>query len=86
MSKSDIAAKVDDAAKILDLTQHLDRKPADLSGGQRQRIEMGRAIVRNPKAFVGSSIAWSQVSSPSARISRSTVHRATWIPCRLSSA
>ncbi|MFC0454385.1 ABC transporter ATP-binding protein [Rhodococcus jostii] len=52
MSKSDIAAKVDDAAKTLDLTQHLDRKPANLSGGQRQRVAMGRAIVRNPKAFL----------------------------------
>ncbi|BAH54298.1 ABC transporter ATP-binding protein [Rhodococcus opacus] len=52
MSKSDIAAKVDDAAKILDLTQHLDRKPANLSGGQRQRVAMGRAIVRSPKAFL----------------------------------
>ncbi|MFD7007291.1 ABC transporter ATP-binding protein [Rhodococcus jostii] len=52
MSKSDIAAKVDDAAKVLDLTQHLDRKPANLSGGQRQRVAMGRAIVRNPKAFL----------------------------------
>ena len=52
MSKSDIAAKVDNAAKILDLTQHLDRKPANLSGGQRQRVAMGRAIVRSPKAFL----------------------------------
>ena len=41
-----------EAAKILDLTQHLDRKPANLSGGQRQRVAMGRAIVRNPKAFL----------------------------------
>lgn len=52
MSKSEIAAKVDDAAKILDLTQHLDRKPSNLSGGQRQRVAMGRAIVRSPKAFL----------------------------------
>ncbi|MBC6450376.1 ABC transporter ATP-binding protein [Actinokineospora xionganensis] len=44
--------KVDEAARILDLTQHLDRKPANLSGGQRQRVAMGRAIVRDPKAFL----------------------------------
>ena len=43
---------MDEAAKILDLTQHLDRKPANLSGGQRQRVAMGRAIVRSPKAFL----------------------------------
>ncbi|MEV6874127.1 sn-glycerol-3-phosphate ABC transporter ATP-binding protein UgpC [Amycolatopsis sp. NPDC051128] len=47
-----VRAKVEEAAKILDLTQHLDRKPANLSGGQRQRVAMGRAIVRNPKAFL----------------------------------
>ena len=41
-----------DAARILDLEQHLDRKPANLSGGQRQRVAMGRAIVRDPKAFL----------------------------------
>src|SRR5690606_14670180 len=44
--------KVNEAAEILDLTAHLDRKPANLSGGQRQRVAMGRAIVRNPKAFL----------------------------------
>jgi multiple sugar transport system ATP-binding protein len=48
----EIARKVEDAAAILDLTQHLDRKPANLSGGQRQRVAMGRAIVRDPKAFL----------------------------------
>ncbi|MGH3877126.1 MAG: ABC transporter ATP-binding protein [Actinophytocola sp.] len=47
-----VNAKVDEAAKILDLTQHLERKPANLSGGQRQRVAMGRAIVRSPKAFL----------------------------------
>jgi multiple sugar transport system ATP-binding protein len=47
-----VRAKVEEAATILDLTQHLDRKPANLSGGQRQRVAMGRAIVRNPKAFL----------------------------------
>ncbi len=52
MSKDEINAKVDDAARVLDLTQHLDRKPANLSGGQRQRVAMGRAIVRSPKAFL----------------------------------
>ncbi len=49
---AEIARKVDDAAAILDLTAHLDRKPANLSGGQRQRVAMGRAIVRDPKAFL----------------------------------
>src|SRR4051812_23713231 len=52
MSKADIATKVDETAKILDLTELLDRKPAQLSGGQRQRVAMGRAIVRSPKAFL----------------------------------
>jgi multiple sugar transport system ATP-binding protein len=47
-----IDQKVDEAARILDLTQHLDRKPANLSGGQRQRVAMGRVIVRDPKAFL----------------------------------
>ena len=50
--KEEIDQKVNDAAQILDLTQHLDRKPANLSGGQRQRVAMGRAIVRNPRAFL----------------------------------
>jgi multiple sugar transport system ATP-binding protein len=47
-----VRSKVEEAARILDLTQHLDRKPANLSGGQRQRVAMGRAIVRSPKAFL----------------------------------
>jgi multiple sugar transport system ATP-binding protein len=50
--KSEIDTKVTEAARILDLEQHLDRKPANLSGGQRQRVAMGRAIVRDPKAFL----------------------------------
>ena len=50
--KATIEQKVGDAAKILDLEQHLERKPANLSGGQRQRVAMGRAIVRDPKAFL----------------------------------
>jgi multiple sugar transport system ATP-binding protein len=52
LSKEEIEKKVEEAARILDLTQHLDRKPANLSGGQRQRVAMGRAIVRDPKAFL----------------------------------
>ena len=50
--QEEITQKVEEAAKILDLEQHLDRKPANLSGGQRQRVAMGRAIVRDPKAFL----------------------------------
>ena len=52
LSKQEIADKVEQTAKTLDLTDLLDRKPAQLSGGQRQRVAMGRAIVRNPKAFL----------------------------------
>jgi multiple sugar transport system ATP-binding protein len=50
--QEEIDRKVEEAAGILDLTDHLDRKPANLSGGQRQRVAMGRAIVRDPKAFL----------------------------------
>ena len=50
--KDQIDKMVKDAAKILDLTPLLDRKPKALSGGQRQRVAMGRAIVRNPKGFL----------------------------------
>ena len=46
------ARRVDDAAKMLGLSRLLDRKPAELSGGERQRVAMGRAIVRQPKAFL----------------------------------
>jgi multiple sugar transport system ATP-binding protein len=50
--QEEIDSKVTEAARILDLEQHLDRKPANLSGGQRQRVAMGRAIVRNPSVFL----------------------------------
>ncbi len=50
--KEEIEKKVLEAAKILDLTEYLDRKPKQLSGGQRQRVALGRAIVRNPKVFL----------------------------------
>ncbi|MET7637259.1 sn-glycerol-3-phosphate ABC transporter ATP-binding protein UgpC [Streptomyces sp. NPDC005438] len=52
VSKTEIRKKVEDAAKILDLTEYLDRKPKALSGGQRQRVAMGRAIVREPQVFL----------------------------------
>ncbi|WP_430496130.1 ABC transporter ATP-binding protein [Micromonospora trifolii] len=52
LDKGTIDRKVDEAAKVLELTSLLDRKPANLSGGQRQRVAMGRAIVRQPKAFL----------------------------------
>ena len=52
LDKAVIAQKVDEAARVLELTDYLDRKPANLSGGQRQRVAMGRAIVRSPKAFL----------------------------------
>ncbi|RLL67480.1 sn-glycerol-3-phosphate ABC transporter ATP-binding protein UgpC [Streptomyces sp. Z26] len=52
VNKADIRKKVEDAAKILDLTEYLDRKPKALSGGQRQRVAMGRAIVREPQVFL----------------------------------
>ena len=52
VSKDVIDQKVREAAEILDITQYLDRKPKALSGGQRQRVAIGRAIVRNPKAFL----------------------------------
>jgi multiple sugar transport system ATP-binding protein len=52
VDKAEIDKKVEEAAKTLDLEQHLDRRPANLSGGQRQRVAMGRAIVRDPQAFL----------------------------------
>jgi multiple sugar transport system ATP-binding protein len=52
VDREEIDRKVEAAADTLDLKQHLDRRPANLSGGQRQRVAMGRAIVRDPKAFL----------------------------------
>ena len=52
LPKSEIKAKVHEAAETLGLPEYLKRKPKDLSGGQRQRVAMGRAIVREPKAFL----------------------------------
>ncbi|MDO5740860.1 MAG: sn-glycerol-3-phosphate ABC transporter ATP-binding protein UgpC [Ornithinimicrobium sp.] len=51
-SKADIRTRVEEAAKILDLSDYLERKPKALSGGQRQRVAMGRAIVRQPQVFL----------------------------------
>jgi multiple sugar transport system ATP-binding protein len=52
MEKSQINSRVEDAARILSIEHFLDRKPKALSGGQRQRVALGRAIVREPKAFL----------------------------------
>ncbi len=52
MPEAEISARISKAAKILELSHLLDRKPKQLSGGQRQRVAMGRAIVRNPKVFL----------------------------------
>jgi multiple sugar transport system ATP-binding protein len=50
--KAEIAKRVEEAARVLDLEAHLERKPGQLSGGQRQRVAMGRAIVRQPRVFL----------------------------------
>lgn len=52
VDKAEIRKRVEEAAKILDLTEYLERKPKALSGGQRQRVAMGRAIVRSPQVFL----------------------------------
>jgi multiple sugar transport system ATP-binding protein len=52
MGEEELQKKVRDAAETLELTEHLDRRPANLSGGQRQRVAMGRAIVRDASAFL----------------------------------
>lgn len=52
MPKDEVEKKVDDAVRILELSELLDRKPKALSGGQRQRVAIGRAIVRDPKVFL----------------------------------
>ena len=52
LDKDEQNKRVEDAAKVLNLTEYLDRRPAQLSGGQRQRVAIGRAIVREPSAFL----------------------------------
>jgi multiple sugar transport system ATP-binding protein len=52
VDKAEIRKRVEEAARILDLSEYLDRKPKALSGGQRQRVAMGRAIVRHPQVFL----------------------------------
>ncbi|HYS34738.1 MAG TPA: sn-glycerol-3-phosphate ABC transporter ATP-binding protein UgpC [Pseudonocardiaceae bacterium] len=52
LPKAEIRRRVGEVAKVLELSEHLDRKPRNLSGGQRQRVAMGRAIVREPQAFL----------------------------------
>ena len=52
LPKAEIDAKIKEAAKILGITEYLERRPKEMSGGQRQRVALGRAIVRNPKVFL----------------------------------
>lgn len=52
MNNSEIDQRIADAAKILEIEELLDRRPSELSGGQRQRVAIGRAIVKDPKAFL----------------------------------
>ena len=52
LPKAEIDAKIKEAARILGITEYLDRRPKEMSGGQRQRVALGRAIVRNPKVFL----------------------------------
>src|SRR5206468_2081582 len=52
MAEPEIKTRVEEAARVLELTSMLERKPRQLSGGQRQRVAMGRAIVRQPKVFL----------------------------------
>ena len=61
VSKAERMARVEEAAEILGLTHLLDRLPRDLSGGQRQRVAMGRALVRDPKAFLFDEIGRAHV-------------------------
>ncbi|WP_029042227.1 ABC transporter ATP-binding protein [Cucumibacter marinus] len=51
-ARSEIAQRVDEVAKLIGLEEYLDRRPSQLSGGQRQRVAMGRALIRNPNAFL----------------------------------
>src|SRR3546814_468055 len=62
-SKADIERRVQEAAQILELQELLRRKPRELSGGQRQRVAMGRAIVRQPAAFLRSEEHTSELQS-----------------------
>ncbi len=52
MARDDIARRVDEASRMLEISHLLDRRPRELSGGQRQRVALGRALTRNPKAFL----------------------------------
>lgn len=52
VSKEEMTKRVDEAAKLLDLTNKMDRKPGELSGGEQQRVALGRAIVRRPRVFL----------------------------------
>ncbi len=71
--KDEIKRRVEEAARILDISHLLERKPKALSGGQRQRVALGRAIVREPKAFV--SLRYSFSTSRSQTWTLSSVRR-----------
>ena len=61
--KEEIKRRVEEAARILDITHLLDRRPKALSGGQKQRVALGRAIVRNPQVFLLTSLCQTSMQS-----------------------
>ena len=86
VDKGTIQKKVNEAAEMLELTQHLDRKPSNLSGGQRQRVAMGRAIVRRPRRSSWTSRCPTSTPSCACRCARRCRgSRRAWAPPRSTS-